>query len=120
MNQATEMSNSSQQWNTICLYKELTANAGVCALFNNQQIAIFFCQRSDNLYAVSNYDPIGEANVMSRGIMGCLEGETYVSSPIYKQHFNLMTGECLESTAHSLKTYDVRIANNKVQLKETS
>ena len=33
-----------QQWTTICKQEELTANAGICALFNQQQIAILSAQ----------------------------------------------------------------------------
>lgn len=109
-----------QEWTTICRQEALTANAGICALFNQQQIAIFFCQRSDSIYAVANFDPIGQANVMSRGMMGCQQGKTYVASPLYKQHFDLQTGQCLESPEHFLKTYQVRVANENVQLKEVS
>lgn len=109
-----------QEWTTICKQGELSANAGICALFNKQQIAIFFCQRSDSIYAVANFDPIGQANVMSRGMMGSIQGKTYVASPLYKQHFDLLTGECLESPEHILKTYDVRVANDEVQLKEVN
>lgn len=33
---------------------------------------------------------------MSRGIIGDLQGERVIASPIYKQHFSLATGRCLE------------------------
>jgi nitrite reductase (NADH) small subunit len=108
------------QWTTICKQNELSPNAGTCAQFNDQQVAIFFCKRSNNVYAVANFDPIGQANVMSRGIMGSTEGQTYVASPLYKQRFDLVTGECLESPLHTLKTYQVRVANDDIQLKEVS
>jgi len=107
-------------WTDICPKSDLTANAGICAKFNEQQVAIFLCKRSDSLYAVSNYDPFGEANVLSRGIIGSTEGITYVASPLYKQRFNLATGECLDSEVHQLKTFDIRVENEQVQLKEAS
>jgi nitrite reductase/ring-hydroxylating ferredoxin subunit len=31
-----------------------------------------------------------------RGIIGDLQGERVIASPIYKQHFSLATGRCLE------------------------
>ncbi|WP_022940975.1 nitrite reductase small subunit NirD [Psychromonas hadalis] len=108
------------EWTTICKKNELSPNAGTCAQFKNQQVAIFFCKRSDNIYAVANFDPFGQANVMSRGMMGSTEGKTYVASPLYKQRFDLRTGQCFESAEHSLKTYAVRVANENVQLKEVS
>jgi len=111
---------ASTAWTDICPKNDLTPNAGICAQFNEQQVAIFLCKRTDSLYAVSNFDPFGDANVLSRGIIGSTEDITYVASPLYKQRFNLATGECLDSEVHQLKTFDVRIENEQVQLKEAS
>ena len=111
---------ANNEWTTICKKKELTENSGSCVQFKNQQVAIFFCKRSDRLYAVDNFDPIAQANVISRGIMGSTEGKTYVASPLYKQRFDLVTGECFDSALHSLKTYAIRVMNEDIQLKEVS
>jgi nitrite reductase (NADH) small subunit len=114
----TTIQEKHQSWTAICALQDLSPNAGICAQFNHQQVAIFQCKRSDTLYAVSNLDPIGEANVMSRGIIGSTQDILYVASPLYKQRFNLQTGQCLDSPEHALKTFEVRINNNQVQLKE--
>jgi len=108
------------EWTKICDHTSLINNTGICAKFNDQQVAIFYCQRSENVYAVSNFDPIGKAQVMSRGIMGSTKGETYVASPLYKQRYNLSTGVCLDDASQTLTTFDVRIADNEVQLKQAS
>jgi nitrite reductase (NADH) small subunit len=109
-----------QQWTVICASQDLSPNAGICAFFNDQQVAIFLCKRSEQLYALSNFDPIAQANVLSRGLIGSTEAISYVASPLYKQRFNLATGQCLDAPEHVLKTFDVRIENNQVQLKEAS
>lgn len=106
------------EWTNICQFQDLTPNTGICALFEEEQVAIFYCQRTEQLYAVNNVDPIAKASVLSRGIMASLQGEIYVASPLYKQHFNLQTGECLEAPEHTLKTYAVRRENDQVQLKQ--
>ena len=49
--------------------------------------------------------------------MGFLEGETYISSPLYKHHFHLETGDCIELPEVTLTTYPVRISDNQVQIK---
>jgi len=108
------------RWTDICPKSDLTPNAGICAKFNEQQVAIFLCKHSDSVYAVANFDPFGQANVLSRGIIGSTEGITYVASPLYKQRFNLVTGECLDSEIHQLKTFDIRVENERVELKEVS
>lgn len=105
-----------ETWQDICALEDLAPNVGVCALVAGQQVAIFRCTRTDALYAISNYDPIGDANVLSRGIIGDIEGQLCVASPLYKQHFSLTTGECLEKPEYKLDTYPVREHNGSVQV----
>jgi nitrite reductase (NADH) large subunit len=78
----------------ICELDEILSGAGVCALVDGKQIAVF--RVGDHVYAVSNRDPASDANVLSRGIVGDLKGELVVASPIYKHHYSLMTGRCQE------------------------
>ncbi|MGR6832129.1 nitrite reductase small subunit NirD [Aliivibrio wodanis] len=103
-------------WITICKINELTPQLGACAKVEDNQVALFYCKRSDRLYALSNYDPIGQANVISRGMMGSVEGEPYLSSPLYKHHFHLETGACIEQPDISLTTYPVRVMGHHVQI----
>lgn len=103
-------------WKTICSAEELTPNAGNCALIFDQQVAIFNCQRTQSLYAVSNYDPIGKANIISRGIIGSIDNEPYVASPLYKQHFHLRTGQCLEDPEITIATFPIRSFEGEIQV----
>ncbi len=103
-------------WITVCDEADLVAGTGVCALLNKEQVAIFKIRKSNTLYAISNYDPFGKANVLSRGITGSIGDDIVVASPLYKQHFNLESGVCLEDENASVKTFPVRVANGKVQL----
>lgn len=105
-----------ENWTTICSQEDLTPNAGVCAKVADHQVAIFYCKRSDKIYGLSNFDPIGKANVMSRGIIGSLSGEPYVASPLYKQHYHLETGACLEAPEHALTRFEVRRQGNDIQV----
>ncbi len=105
------------QWTSVCAEKDLLPEAGLCALFETEQVAIFKLAFNNLLYAVSNYDPFSEANVISRGIMGSVGDRLVVASPLYKQHFCLETGECLEGDAR-LKTYAIRSHNGHIQLKQ--
>ena len=106
-------------WSTVCRAVDLIPDTGVCALVNGEQVAIFYASRSRGIYALSNYDPIGEANILSRGIIGSVAGELVVASPLYKQHFSLHTGACLEDAAHRVKTYPARICDGDVQVQAT-
>jgi nitrite reductase (NADH) small subunit len=107
-------------WKTICHQDDLIPDTGLCALFNDEQVAIFYCGGNQNLYALSNFDPIGDANVLSRGIVGSIGEEVVVASPLYKQHFNLDTGKCLELPEYTLKTYPIRVNDGEIQLQMVS
>ncbi len=104
-------------WVTVCGEEVLAPDTGVCAMLGGEQVAIFRVGQTGQVFAVSNYDPIGEANVLSRGIIGSLGDEIVVASPLYKQHFSLKTGACLEQGDCSLKTYPVRLHRGEVQLR---
>lgn len=108
---------TSAQWTSVCETTDLLPDTGLCALVNQQQIAIFNSRRLNELFAISNYDPISEANVLSRGIIGSIGEAVVVASPIYKQHFNLRTGECLEKPEFTLPVYAVRTHEGWVQVK---
>lgn len=104
-------------WIDICKKEELSPNVGVCALVGDEQVAVFFSAKNDAVYAISNYDPFGEANVLSRGIIGSIGEQLVVASPLYKQHFNLETGVCLEDEGKSIKAYEVRVEQDRVQIR---
>ncbi|MCK4494624.1 MAG: nitrite reductase small subunit NirD, partial [Methylococcales bacterium] len=99
------------QWVTICTVENLQADSGVCALVEKTQVAIFYMPKDDKIYAINNYDPFSKAYVLSRGLIGDIGGEPMVSSPIYKQHFSLKTGQCFEDETIKVKSYQVRIEN---------
>ncbi|AFY37437.1 assimilatory nitrite reductase (NAD(P)H) small subunit [[Leptolyngbya] sp. PCC 7376] len=107
-----------QQWMTVCTVTDIFPNTGVCALVEGQQVAIFRVQTNgeDKVFALSNYDPFSKANVLSRGILGDRQGVIKVASPIYKQNFNLATGECLDDESVSVPSYPVQIVDGNVQI----
>ena len=104
------------QWQTVCSVDDLQPDSGVCALVNGFQVAIFYMPKDKVVYAINNYDPFGNANVLSRGIIGDINGQLVVASPLYKQHFNLQTGVCLEDETVTIPAYAVRIENGSVQV----
>ncbi len=106
----------SQDWIAVCQDQDLIPGTGLCALVNGEQIAIFKMRKDDQLFAVNNFDPFGEANVLARGITGSIGDAIVVASPLYKQHFNLQTGVCIEDEAVSVKTYSVRKSGNTIEV----
>jgi len=102
------------QWIDVCALDDLTPNTGAGALVSGQAVAIFRVGHEKRVYVLSNKDPFSLANVMSRGIIGDLQGERVVASPIYKQHFSLATGRCLEDKDQKLAVYPSKIVDGRV------
>jgi nitrite reductase (NADH) small subunit len=107
---------TSTTWVDICSLETIAPNTGVCALVEGQQVAIFRVGTEDEIFAMSNYDPFSKAFVLSRGIVGDRNGILKVASPIYKQNFNLLTGQCLDDETVSIPTYQVRVVEGRVQV----
>lgn len=103
-------------WVDICSLDAIAPNTGVCAWVEGQQVAIFRVAPEDEVFALSNYDPFSKAYVLARGIVGDRNGIPKVASPIYKQNFNLITGQCLDDETVSLPTYQVRVVEDRVQV----
>ena len=116
MVQAISNKDTSIQWQTICKISSIKPNTGVCALFHDEQVAIFRLGETEQVYALSNYDPFSKAYVLSRGIVGDRQGITKVAAPIYKQNINLETGEYLDDPEIKIPTYPVQVVNGEVQL----
>jgi nitrite reductase (NADH) small subunit len=114
------MNAMSSTWITVCSESDLVCGSGVCALVEtgskSQQVALFRETPDGPVYAISNYDPIGDANVLSRGIIGSLGDKIVVASPLYKQHFNLETGECVEDASVKVPSWRTRIEQGAVQI----
>ncbi len=102
-------------WQTVCQLADISPFTGVCALVGDEQVAVF--RVGDNaLYAVQNFCPHGKASVLSRGLVGAVGERVVVASPLYKQQYDLATGECLEDPNTVLKTFAVRVEDGCVQV----
>lgn len=109
-----------QEWVDVCNLNDITPNTGVGALVGGQAVALFRVGTEKRVYALSNKDPFSQANVMSRGIIGDLQGERVIASPIYKQHFSLATGRCLEDKDQKLLVFPTKIQNDRVMVCPTA
>lgn len=87
----------------VCRLDDILPDAGACALVGGEQVAVF--RVGEKIFAIGNRDPFSGANVLSRGIVGDLNGELVVASPVYKQHFSLLDGRCIEDASVSVPVY---------------
>jgi nitrite reductase (NADH) small subunit len=102
-------------WTAVCSLDQIVPNTGVCALLGGEQVAVFHVADSEQrVFAIGNFDPNSGAAVLSRGLVGNLGERIVVASPIYKHHFDLQTGECLEAPENSVPSYPIRIEDGKV------
>ncbi len=105
------------EWLTVCKQSDLVPEAGVAVWTKAGPIAIFHLPDTpEQVFAISHYDPIGGANVLARGIVGDIQGEPVVASPLYKQHFSLRSGQCIEDEAVSVPSYRARLNGDRVEL----
>jgi nitrite reductase (NADH) small subunit len=109
---------TTENWITVCHELDLVKNSGVCALVNEQQVALFKLTSANDgqIYAISNWDPIGKANVLYRGLLGSIKDKPVVASPLYKQRYCLSTGQCMDDLAQKVQVYPCRIVEQQVQL----
>ncbi|CAG9203896.1 nitrite reductase subunit NirD [Paraburkholderia tropica] len=104
-----------ETWVSICQLDDIVPNTGVCALVNGEQVAVFHVDDgAARVFAIGNYDPNSNAAVLSRGLVGSLGERIVVASPIYKHHFDLETGECLEVPDSSVNAFATRVENGQV------
>ncbi|WP_175953895.1 nitrite reductase small subunit NirD [Burkholderia sp. BCC0405] len=103
-------------WTRVCPLDEIVPNTGVCARVNGEQVAVFRVAHAEagGVFAIDNVDPVSRAAVMSRGLIGSLGERVVVASPLYKQHFDLRTGECLEAPEQSVRAYPSRVEDGFV------
>ncbi|MGI9022768.1 MAG: nitrite reductase small subunit NirD [Acidimicrobiales bacterium] len=126
-----------RNWIDVCSLDQMIVDRGVCAKVGPYQVAVFRVGHgrgdegatsgagperpsergdSDEVYALSNFDPFSKANVLSRGIVGCKGNRLKVASPVYKQSFDLTSGECLDDPSVSVPTFEVRVVDGHVQV----
>jgi nitrite reductase (NADH) small subunit len=99
----------------VCAIDDIVPNTGVCALVDDRHVAVFRLG-TDQFFAIDNVDPKSGASVLSRGLIGSLGERIVVASPLYKNHFDLRTGECVELPEHSVRAHAVRADGGRVQV----
>ncbi|WP_295957160.1 nitrite reductase small subunit NirD [Rhodoferax sp.] len=102
-------------WTDICAVDDILPSTGVCALVENRHVAVFRLG-ADQFFAIDNVDPKSGASVLSRGLMGNLGDRIVVASPLYKNHFDLRTGECVETPEQSVRAHGVRVDAGRVSV----
>lgn len=109
------MTTMTEQTSAVCAMEDILPNTGVCALVQGCHVAVFRVGQ-DQFFAIDNVDPKNGASVLSRGLIGNLGEHVVVASPLYKHHFVLATGVCLENPEWSVRAYPVTLREGMVQV----
>lgn len=91
---------------------DIPENGGACALIKGKQIAIFNFTRRNEWYATDNLCPHKQQMILSRGMIGDLNGEPKVACPFHKKTFSLQNGQCLSGDDYTINMYPVKVENN--------
>ncbi len=103
-------------WHDVCRLDDLLVDRGACVLVEGRQVALFRLE-GGAVHAVSNFDPFCGAFVISRGLVGSSGDVPKVASPMFKQSFDLRTGVCLDDPMVRLTTFEVRVADGRVEVR---
>ena len=109
------MSHATLTWTDICAVDDIVPDTGVCARVDNRHVAVFRVG-TDRFFAIDNVDPKSGASVLARGLLGSLGERIVVASPLYENHFDLRTGECIEAPEHSVRSHGVAIDGGRVRV----
>jgi nitrite reductase (NADH) small subunit len=107
--------NATLTWTPVCSVDDILPNTGVCALVEGRHVAVFRVGE-DRLLRHRQRGPQVKASVLSRGLVGNLGEHIVVASPLYKNHFNLATGACLEAPEYSVHAHSVSIEDGRVRI----
>lgn len=110
----------------ICALEQLSPERGAAALIGDTQVAVFRLA-DDTVRAVQQKDPYSGVNLLSRGLVGSHElpggGEDpgqvvpTIASPMYKQAWNLDTGEVLDAGGGqklAITVFDAEVRDGRV------
>lgn len=108
---------AARRWVGVCPLDRIQPERGIAALVDGQHVAVFRLH-DGSVHAVANIDPFTGRSVLSRGIVGTRNGTPVVFSPLFKQAFDLDTGQCVDdpTAGHDLAVWQVRVVDGQVQI----
>ncbi|VTY11866.1 nitrite reductase small subunit NirD [Rothia dentocariosa] len=110
----TENAAVESSWVRICSESELEENWGEVALVKGQQYAIF--KTKHGYYACDHRDPNSQSLVIARGIVGEKDGHSTIASPLYKEVYDLTTGECVSGADYTIGVYPLEVRDGDIYL----
>jgi nitrite reductase (NADH) large subunit len=91
-------------------------DGGATIKYGRTQIAVFNFASRDEWYATQNMCPHRREFVLSRGMIGDVNGKPKVSCPVHKKNFSLESGKCMSGDDYSLEVFPVKVEGDDVYL----
>ncbi|KAI0329154.1 nitrite reductase [Cubamyces sp. BRFM 1775] len=108
-------------WRKVATVHDLTPTDGgttsAAVRYGDSQIAIFHVPNK-GYFATQQMCPHRRAFVLDHGIIGDdpTTGSLYVSCPMHKRNYNLVSGKCLNDDSYGIMTFDVRTEGDDLLL----
>lgn len=103
-------------WIPVCTLATIQPERPVAALLPTGQVALVRTHE-DTVYALDNLDPLCQAPVMARGIVGTRAGVPILVSPMLKQAYDLRTGACLDRQGVAVAVHPVRVVGGTIEIR---
>lgn len=103
-------------WFKAAKTSDFPQDGGACVKYKDIQVAVFNFSRRSEWYACQNLCPHKMQMVLSRGMIGSLEGQPKVACPFHKKTFSLESGACLSGEEESISIFPVKVENDFVYI----
>lgn len=104
------------RWVQVGRTDDFPVDGGSTIKYGKVQIAVFNFATRGEWYATQNMCPHRKAFVLSRGMIGDVQGTPKVACPLHKKTFSLQTGQSLQDEDYNIRTFPVKLENGSVFL----
>ncbi|MEM1137233.1 MAG: nitrite reductase small subunit NirD [Bacteroidota bacterium] len=112
----TVTENNVTTWFKVGNEMDFPRNGGACIKYKSKQIAVFNFTRTGKWYACQNLCPHKMEMVLSRGMIGDINGIPKVACPMHKKTFSLEDGTNLNGDKYKLAVYPVKVKHGNVYI----
>ncbi len=98
-----------RQWVELGSASSVPKDGGATFLYGRHQIAVFNFAHRNAWYACQNLCPHKQEMVLSRGLLGDIDGIPKVTCPMHKKSFSLEDGKGINEEIYSIQTFKVKV-----------
>ena len=112
-----EVDRADADWVEVATVSDFPHNGGATIKYGKVQIAVFNFASRGQWYASQQMCPHRKAFVLSRGILGDVEGEPKIACPLHKKNFSLESGASLSGDDYGIQVFPVKVEDGLVYVK---